>query len=90
MRILISVFVFVIQILLHAHSTTYYLDNISGNDSYDGISPERPWKTISKVNGISFTPGDKLLLKRGSTWYEQLNLKGSGTPGNPILGIGLW
>jgi hypothetical protein len=41
----------------------------SGDDSYHGQSPSRPWKTIAKVNGYGgLRTGDKVLFKRGDTW----------------------
>ena len=35
------------------------------------------------------SPGDRILLKCGDTWNEELRPKGSGTPENPIV-IGLY
>ncbi len=57
--------------------TTYYVSN-SGSDSNNGLSPLTPWKTISKVNGESFSPGDFILFKRGDTWEEELIVPSSG------------
>lgn len=48
--------------------TAYYVDSIHGNDTNDGKSPARPWKTLSKPNQITFHPGDEILLRAGSTW----------------------
>jgi len=64
--------------------TTYYVDATSGSDSAAGTSDSTPWKTISKVNGSSFSAGDSILFKRGETWREQLTVPSSGSSGNPI------
>jgi parallel beta-helix repeat protein len=67
-----------------AHAATYYVDATNGNDPNDGLSTESAWKTIHKVNGTNFNPGDSILFKRGETWREQLNVRSSGEEGNPI------
>ncbi len=38
-----------------------------------------------KVNGTTFQPGDSILFKCGGAWTGQLNPKGSGTAGSPIV-----
>ena len=55
----------------------YYVDP-SGNDSNSGTSTALPWKSLSKVNGTVFLPGDRILFKRGGTWHGSLNPQGSG------------
>lgn len=64
----------------------YYIDSISGNDSFTGRSPDQAWQTVSKVNSMmtSFLPGDSILFKRGSVWNEQLNIETSGVSDEPI------
>ena len=57
----------------------------SGNDSNDGLSSTTPWKTISKVNSYSFSPGDRVLFNRGDVWREQLTVSSSGTAIQPII-----
>ncbi|MNO25262.1 hypothetical protein D3C76_150950 [compost metagenome] len=68
-----------------AAGTTYYVDSDLGNDSAAGTSEAAAWKTLPKVNSVTFSPGDRILLKAGSVWSNQyLDLKGSGTGENPI------
>ncbi|WP_339313573.1 family 16 glycoside hydrolase [Paenibacillus sp. FSL M7-0896] len=68
-----------------AAGTTYYVDAAQGSDSNSGTSEAAAWKTLGKVNSVTFSPGDRILLKAGSVWNDQyLDLKGSGTEGNPI------
>ncbi|MEK5032288.1 S-layer homology domain-containing protein [Paenibacillus sp. FSL R7-0302] len=57
----------------------YYVDALTGSDSNDGRTPETAWKTFSVVNQTTFEAGDRILLKKGGIWNEQLYPKGSGT-----------
>lgn len=40
---------------------TYYVDSIAGDDSNDGLSPQKPWKSLDKLNSILFKPGTTIL-----------------------------
>jgi len=64
--------------------TTYYVDFTTGNDGDDGLSEVDAWKTISKVNGETFNPGDQILFKRGEVWGETLNVNQNGAEDAPI------
>src|ERR1035437_3855323 len=66
-----------------ASATTYYVAN-NGNDANSGTTTSLPWKTISKVNSITFNPGDIILFRRGDTWSEILTPQGSGNTSSPI------
>jgi hypothetical protein len=73
---------FCLWLLLYAFSAqakTYYADSAAGDDLRAGTSPGTSWKSLAKINGATFIPGDTLLLKCGSTWIGQLWPKGSGT-----------
>src|SRR5205807_1196294 len=65
-------------------AATYYVDASGGDDSRDGLSPALAWKTIAKVNGSFFFPGDQILFKRGEVWRESLVPPSSGSSENPI------
>lgn len=66
--------------------TTYYVDSEGGDDGNTGISDSTAWKTITKLNDVTFMPGDNILLKAGSVWNNQyLELKGSGTSASAIV-----
>lgn len=65
--------------------TTYYVDSVSGSDSNSGTSDSTAWKTLTKVNATTFSPGDKILFKAGDSWDGQLYPKGSGSAGAPIV-----
>ena len=63
----------------------YYVDADFGDDSNDGTSPERAWKTIAKLNETVFQPGDTILFKAGCSWEgETFKPQGNGEEGNPI------
>ena len=66
-------------------STTYYVDNINGNDINSGRSPTQAWKSLTKVNATTFMPGDKVLFIYNGNWTGSLSPKGSGAAGNPIV-----
>jgi hypothetical protein len=63
-----------------AAGTTYYVDAVAGSDTAAGTSPGAAWRSLAKLNGTTFLPGDSILLHKGDTWAGQLNPKGSGTP----------
>ncbi len=63
--------------------TTYYVST-SGHDANSGTSPSSPWASLSKVDGTTFQPGDRILFQAGDSWTGQLWPKGSGTSGAPI------
>lgn len=67
-----------------AQNKTYFVA-ADGDDNASGLTIASAWKTLDKVNSMTFQPGDKILLKSGDTWHGQLSLKGSGEKGNPIL-----
>lgn len=75
-----------IEETLNKNPITYYVDNISGNDNNNGQSQNAAWKTLAKVNTVTFKGGDKILLKAGGVWEQStLKLKGSGAEQMPII-----
>ncbi len=71
----------------------YFVDQTSGDDSKSGLSESLAWKTVSKVNGFAFSPGDSIGFKRGETWGEVLTPTASGDSTHLIYfgayGVGL-
>ncbi len=64
---------------------TYYISN-DGSDANDGLSEEKPFQTISKLNTLTLQEGDAVLFKRGDAFYnETFAVQGNGTQENPIL-----
>src|SRR3990172_2827939 len=66
-------------------STTYYVDSVGGDDANAGTSATAAWKSLSKATAAVLAPGDRLLLKRGSSWTGALKLAESGTAADPIV-----
>jgi len=73
------------KVLHSPGGTTYYLDSQNGGDQNDGTLPERAWKSLSRVNSTVFAPGDRILLKAGTTYTGQLRPQGSGSRAAPIV-----
>lgn len=65
-------------------AASFYIDSEKGNDAGSARSPDAAWKTLAKVNATTFSPGDRILLKAGSTFTGQLHPQGSGTAQQPI------
>lgn len=51
--------------------TTYYVDSIGGDDTAAGTTAATAWKTFKNVNAKVFAPGDRILLKAGSSWSAE-------------------
>jgi hypothetical protein len=71
-----------------AQAATYYVSQSSGDDSATGLIG-KPWKTLKRASTVKYAPGDRILLKCGDTWNEELRPKGEGTADKPIV-IGSW
>lgn len=69
----------------HPSPTTYYIDALLGNDANDGTAPDTgAWRTFGPAGALTLEPGDRVLLRRGCEWNEELRLSGHGAPGQPI------
>lgn len=70
-----------------ATNTAFYVDNQTGSNCSDTgpATLEQPWCTFDPINAHgAFGPGDQILLARGATWNQQMNLSGAGTSSNGI------
>ena len=72
-------------------ATPYYVSQVDGNDSYNGLYPtfisgsDGPWLTISKADNLSGSQSDNsVLFNRGGTWREQYALECYGISGHPF------
>ncbi|MBL8002610.1 MAG: right-handed parallel beta-helix repeat-containing protein [Flavobacteriales bacterium] len=70
---------------LPAQAAVYYVSP-TGNDANAGTSSTAPWKTITRVNQLSFglQPGDQVLFQRGGTYRGTIVVASNGTVTNPI------
>ena len=91
-KILLFILVIVFAFTGIAWGIDYHVDATMGNDSWSGRLPEPngsltngPWKTIAKVNSVSFSAGDRILLKRGEIWNKGILVSSSGTEQMPII-----
>ena len=80
---------FTLVLLLTVLSTTgwskVYFVSPDGDDDKSGLSIKDAWKSLDKVNGVTFEPGDQVLFETGGVWKGQLQPQGSGEEGKPIV-----
>lgn len=50
----------------------FYIDALSGDDARDGNAPETAWKSLGRARDMTLGPGERLLLRRGSVFGEEL------------------
>lgn len=63
----------------------FYVSCKSGTAAGDGSS-SRPWTSLAKVTSHgAFRPGERVLLKRGTTCKGSVTVHGSGTASAPIV-----
>jgi hypothetical protein len=71
-------------VALPAYAADHYVDCGAGDDDNDGRSPGTAWRSVSKVSDTTFSPGDSILLRRGTRCRGTLAPRGSGEPERPI------
>lgn len=67
-----------------ASGTTYYVDSVNGSDSNSGTSPENAWQSLDRAASVTYSAGDRILLKRGAVFDSIFSTRGSGTAEVPI------
>lgn len=70
-----------------AVGTTYYIDSENGNDDLSGMDEQNAWKSVRNIPFVKLGAGDKILFKRGGTYYsDYLMIIGAcGTKEQPVL-----
>ncbi len=71
------------RFLFSSSENSYYVDcqaSSAGNGS-----AAAPWNSLVNINSRTFSPGDQILLKRGTLCLGELEPKGSGSEGSPIV-----
>ncbi|MFO7670479.1 MAG: right-handed parallel beta-helix repeat-containing protein [Bacteroidales bacterium] len=65
---------------------TFYISSV-GNDSHQGTSEDKAWKSIDKVNAYGFSPGDSVLFRGGDEFEGTIKLgsEDSGTEPEPLV-----
>lgn len=59
-------------------AATWYVDSANGDNANAGTSPDAPWRDFTPVNGRTLGPGERLLLRRGSVFEQELELSAAG------------
>jgi hypothetical protein len=67
-----------------AWAADYFVDSSTGDDTAAGLSADHSWKSLKNVNTQTFKPGDRILLKAGTSYAGQLSPTGSGEQDHPI------
>lgn len=57
-------------------ATDYYV-SASGSNNNNGLSTTTAWQSIAKINSFSFAANDRILFRRGDTFYGGIILKRS-------------
>lgn len=70
-------------------AATYYVSISQGNDTWAGTAAvpaggNGPWKTLTRASA-AYLPGDRILLRRGDSWNEELHPLGNGTAAEPVV-----
>ncbi len=65
--------------------STYFVDSVNGNNQNDGKSANTAFSDFSLINEMTFSKGDKILLKRDSVFYDHLVVNGCGDEFSPIV-----
>ena len=68
---------------LAAGATTYYVDNKAGDDTNDGLSAGKAFKTLAKATA-QLRAGDVLEISPGKTYHESLLLTKNGAAERPV------
>tara|TARA_R110000868_G_scaffold91384_9_gene253469 strand:- start:1493 stop:2947 length:1455 start_codon:yes stop_codon:yes gene_type:complete len=71
--------------MISSAQTTYFVDNLIGEDLNNGEDQATPFKTLNRVNQLHLKPGDSVLFKRGGNWQGHLIPQGSGKKGQRIV-----
>lgn len=83
MKRLVSVLAVVAMASL-APAVQYHVDNRKGNDGNDGLSADRPFRTLARATSL-LKAGDVLDVAPGEPYRESLIISTSGTAKNPIV-----
>lgn len=85
---ILSVHFINIEIVKADQSNNYYIAN-HGDDSNDGLSPSKPWQTITKINAElkngCINIGDDIFFNRGDIFVGELDLRKGGIRSNQMI-----
>jgi hypothetical protein len=86
LRCMVAMAVVVLNLAGQAWGIDYYFSP-SGDDSNSGTSSSSPWKTLSLINNINLSAGDRILLEGGARFEGpiQFDVEDLGTETDPII-----
>lgn len=86
----ITLWLLSIFVAMASMATNYYVSSTSPykSDSNNGITPDRPWATMQKVNSLTFNPGDTIRFY-GSITDQVISDPGNGSASAPIVFMGM-
>jgi len=86
MKKLILIFAMFLSLNVSAQGKKYYVA-VSGNDQNNGLSPHTAWRSIQKINGTNFKPGDTVLFAGGEAFDGTIKLSSddSGSLARPVV-----
>lgn len=67
------------------HTGTTYYFSATGNNANSGLTSGSPKQTIAAANGLSLSPGDAILFKRGDSFEGNLVISNSGNSANRVV-----
>lgn len=90
-----TIFILLINLIgsLSIYAQNNYYFSTNGNDSFDGLSEQTPWKSTNKFNSQNFLEGDVIHFKRGDVWEngatlaldKGITIKSYGMGDKPII-----
>ncbi len=63
----------------------YYFDPVIGDNLNSGLTPRKALKNLSQIKQLRIGPGDRILLKSGEIFDEQLYFSGKGEALHPVV-----
>ena len=75
LKIICLVFLFLSN-QTYSKTINYYFDSVNGNDNNEGISIEKPFKTLKKIKEINLRSGDSILPICFFDWTWKELIKG--------------
>lgn len=68
-----------------SETVRYYINTQTGDDANNGISMNTPWKSLKKLDEVTFQSGDNILFARNSYFEGSLVFESSGSAEKPII-----
>ena len=65
-------------------ANTFYI-RADGNNRASGLTDAEAWADFTPLAGRTLLPGERVLLRRGDCWDQQLTVCGGGTGDKPVV-----